>query len=67
MVSATESVTAALSRKLCLICKRELKPAPISLAFATSSYLIIKTVSFIAVVYQSKMRHLVTAEEELVI
>jgi hypothetical protein len=34
---------------------------------ATSYYLIIKTVSFIAVVYQSKMRHLVTAEEELVI
>jgi hypothetical protein len=32
--------------------------------FATSSYLIIKTVSFIAVVYQSEMRHLVTAEEE---
>ena len=26
MVSATESVTATLSRKLCLICKRELKP-----------------------------------------
>ena len=40
---------------------------PILLFFATCSYLIIKTVSFIAVVYQSEMRHLVTAEEELVI